>query len=251
MIHNIAHRGACAYEPENTLRAFERAIEMGATMIELDVHLSQDGHPVVIHDDDLSRTANGSGRIRDMSLEQIKGFNVGQGERIPTLSEVIELARGRVELYIELKGQRTPEPVVRTLQAASFADQVIVGSFYPWLPQRIKFLAPTIRTSVLVGQENRQSDADKKHPFVEWALAVEADYVHPCWENASPTPHKLITRELIAAIRRCGLGVILWHEERPSELRELVRLDVDGVCTNTPDVLSAILKEQRGNYDFI
>lgn len=250
MIHNIAHRGASAYEPGNTLRAFERAIEMGATMIELDVHLSQDGHPVIIHDADLSRIANGNGRIRDMSLEQIKSFDVGQGERIPTLFEAIELARGRAELYIELKGQRTPEPVVRMLQATSFTDQVIVGSFYPWLPQRVKFLAPTIRTSVLVGQENRQEDADKKHPFVEWALAVEANYVHLCWENASPTPHELLTPGMLAGIRQCDLGIILWHEERPSELRELVRFNVDGVCTNTPDVLSAILKEQKGNYGF-
>ncbi len=103
MIHNIAHLGASAYEPENTLRVFERAIEMGATMLELDVHLSQDGHPVIIHDADLSRIANGNGRIRDMGLKQIKSFDAGQGERVPTLSEAIELARGRAELYIELK----------------------------------------------------------------------------------------------------------------------------------------------------
>jgi len=110
MIHNIAHRGASAYEPENTLRAFERAIEMGATMLELDVYLSQDGHPVVVHDADPARTGNSNGQIRDMTLEQIKGFDASQGEQVPTLSEAIELTRGRAELYIELKGQRTPEP---------------------------------------------------------------------------------------------------------------------------------------------
>ena len=241
MIHNIAHRGASAYEPENTLRAFEQAIEMGATMLELDVHLSQDGHPVVVHDADLSRTANGNGRVRDVSLEQIKSFDVGQGERIPTLFEAIELVRGRAELYIELKGQRTPGPVVKTLQAASFTDQVIVGSFYPWLPQRIKFLSPAIRTSVLIGQEHRQADS------VEWSLAVEADYVHLCWENASSAPYKLLAPAMLSDIRQHGLGIILWHEERPSELRELVKFDVDGICTDTPDVLSAILEEQKGN----
>jgi len=240
LIHNIAHRGASAYEPENTLRAFDRAIEMDATMLELDVHLSQDGYPVVIHDADLSRTAGGAGRIVDMTLDQIKGFDVGQGERVPTLSEVIELVRGRAELYIELKGQRTPEAVVKTLQATGFADQVIVGSFYPWLPQRVKFLAPTIRTSVLIRGDDRQKD------FVEWTLAVEADCVHLCWENASPAPHELLTPELISAIRQRGLGVVLWHEERPAELRELVKFDVDGICTNTPDVLAAILREWEG-----
>jgi glycerophosphoryl diester phosphodiesterase len=237
MIHNIAHRGASAYEPENTLRAFDRAIEMGATMLELDVHLSLDGHPVIIHDADLSRTASGTGRVVDMTLDQIKRFDIGQGERVPTLSEVIELVRGRAELYIELKGQHTPGPVVKALQAAGFADQAVVGSFYPWLPQRVKFLAPTIRTSILIRREVQPED------FIEWALAVEADYVHPCWEKASPTPHKLLTPQLISGIRQRGLGVVLWHEERPAELRELVKFDVDGICTNTPDVLAAILQE--------
>lgn len=240
MIHNIAHRGDSAHEPENTLRAFDRAIEMDATMLELDVHLSQDGYPVVIHDADLSRTAGGVGRIVDMTLDQIKRFDVGQGERVPTLSEVIELARGRAELYIELKGQRTPEAVVKTLQATGFANQAIVGSFYPWLSQRVKFLAPTVRTSVLIRRDDRQKD------FVEWTLAVEADYVHLCWEKASPTPHKLLTPELISDIRQRGLGVVLWHEERPAELHELVKFDVDGICTDTPDVLAAILQEQKG-----
>ena len=237
MIHNIAHRGASAYEPENTLRAFERAIEMGATMLELDVHLTRDGHPIVIHDVDLSRTTNGAGRATELSLEQIKRFNTDQGEEVPTLSEVIELARGLVQLYVELKGQRTPEPVVKALRAGAFVDQALVASFYPWLIQKVKFLEPRVRTSMLVRREDRGAH------FVDWALAVEADYVHPCWEDESPTPHKLFTSAMISHIRQQGLGIILWHEERPEELRELVKLDVDGICTNTPDVLSKLLKE--------
>jgi glycerophosphoryl diester phosphodiesterase len=240
MIHNIAHRGASAYEPENTLRAFGRAIEMGATMLELDVHLSRDGQPVVIHDPDLWRLADNGGRIADLTVAQIKDFDIGEGERVPTLLEVIELARGRVELYIELKGQRTPEPVVRALQASHIVDRAVLGSFHPWLPQRAKFLEPTVRTSVLVGQDSREED------YLEWALAIEADYVHLCWEDASPAPHRLLTPALLDGIRQQGLGIILWHEERSSELRKLVGLEVDGICTNTPDILAAVLREARG-----
>ena len=246
MIHIIAHRGASAYEPENTLRAFERAIKMGATMLEVDLHLSRDGHPVVIHSADLSRTTNGQGLVSDLTLAQIRRFDAGLGERVPTLAEVVDLARGRVQLYLELKGQRTPEPVVRVLWAAAFGDQAIVSSFYPWLIQKVKFLesasasqACRIRTSMLVRREDQNRD------FVEWALAVEANYVHPCWENESPTPHKLLTPALIASVRRRGLGILVWHEERPAELRELVKLDVDGICTDTPDVLSNILLERQ------
>ena len=239
MIHNIAHRGASAYEPENTLRAFERAIEMGATMLELDVHLSRDDHPVVIHDAELARTTSGTGRVGEMTLEQIKTLDAGAGEQVPTLAEVIELARGRAGLYIELKGQQTPGPVVEALRGAAFVDQVVVGSSFPWLPQKVKFIDPRIRTSILIRRE------DRERGFVEWALAVEADYVHPCWEHASPTPHGLLTPDVITNVRRNGLGLITWHEERPAELRELVKLDVDGICTDKPDLLAQILQERR------
>jgi len=235
MIHKIAHRGASAYEPENTLRAFARAIEMGATLIELDVHLSRDGQPIVIHDADLSRTTTGAGRVSDLTLDEIQRFDAGLGEHVPTLGQVIDLVRGRVQLYIELKGQQTPAAVVATLQGKDFIDQAIVGSFFPWLPQKAKFLEPALRTSVLVAWRDRQAD------FVDWALAVEADYVHLCWEHGSLTPHQLLSADLITFIRRHGLEIVLWHEERPEELVELVQLDVYGICTNTPDVLASIL----------
>ena len=240
MIHNIAHRGASAYEPENTLRAFERAIQMGATLLELDLHLSRDGHLIVMHDAELSRTTNGKGYVSDMTLKQIKELDAGKGEQVPTLTEVIVLARDRVKLYIELKGMRTPDPVVKVLNSMNFVDQVIVNSFYPWLIKKTKSLDPMIRTSMLIRREDREAD------FVEWALAVAADYVHPCWEKEMPTPHKLLTPDTLANIRRHGLGLIIWHEDRPSELQELVKLDVDGICTNTPDVLAVILREQKG-----
>jgi glycerophosphoryl diester phosphodiesterase len=235
MIHNIAHRGASAYEPENTLPAFERAIEMGATMLELDVRLSRDGQPVVIHDEDFSRLAGDVRAVKYLTLEQIKSIDVGRGKRVPTLHEVTRHVRGRAELYVELKGQRTPAPVVAALQRMNCVDGAIVGSFFPWLPQRVKFLDPRVRTSILVRGEDRNED------FIAWAKAVEADFVHLCWERASRTPHALLSPQLLDSIRERGLGIILWHEERPAELRELVRMNVDGICTNTPDVLAALL----------
>ena len=243
MIHNIAHRGASAYEPENTLRAFERAIEMGATMLEVDIHLSRDGHPVVIHDAELSRTTNGTGSVREKALAEIAAFDAGNGERVPTLAQVIDLARGRAELYIDLKAHAAPAPVVTALRRGAFADQAIVGSVYPWLPQKIKFVDPQVRTSVLVRQEDREAG------FLEWALAIEADYVHPCWEAGLPSPRSLLTPSIIASIRRHGFGIILWHEERPAELQELAKLDVDGICTGAPDVLASILRNSAPAQD--
>lgn len=242
MIHNIAHRGASAYEPENTLRAFARAIDMGATLIELDVHLSRDGEPVVIHDADLSRTTTGTGRVSDLTLEDIQHFDAGLGEHVPTLAEVIDLVRGQVQLYIELKGQQTPAAVVATLQAKDFINQAIVGSFFPWLPQKAKFLEPALRTSVLVAWRDRHAD------FVDWALAVDANYVHLCWDSGSPAPVLLLSADLITSIRRHSMETILWLEVRPEELVDLVQLDVYVICTNTPDVLASILGRSASQW---
>jgi glycerophosphoryl diester phosphodiesterase len=94
--HNIAHRGASAYEPANTLRAFDRAIEMGATMLGLDVHLGRGSRLVAVHDTDISQTTDGTGRVTELSLEQIRRFDPGLGECVPIRSEVVELTRGRV-----------------------------------------------------------------------------------------------------------------------------------------------------------
>lgn len=231
----IAHRGASAYEPENTLRAFRRAIELGADMSELDVHLSKDGHVVVRHDATVP-TSHGPRPIAEMTLDELGSWDAGQGERIPTLEQAIDTVRGRNGLYIELKGQGTPLAVVDILRAHDFVDhrQVIVGSFWAPFVQEVKELAPEIATSLLVGPVLAANE------LVAAAQAIKADYVHLCWEARHPEPHTLLTPDLLNALRAAGLGIVLWHEERPSELSVLCTLDVDGICSNTPDRLALL-----------
>lgn len=229
MYLEIGHRGASAYEPENTLRSFHRAFELSADMVELDIHLSKDGRAVVIHSEDLHHTTDGHGCVQDKTLAELKLLDAGRGERIPTLREAIGVARGQGGSYIELKGEGTPQVVAKIVRAEDFVAHVIVGSFKPWLVRDFKALAPEMRTSILVGQ----TDVD----HIALARAVGADYVHLCWENRSPAPHELLTPELLAAIHAAGLGIILWHEERESELAALTKIDVDGICSNKPDLL--------------
>lgn len=232
-ILNVAHRGASAYEPENTLRAFRRAYELGADMCEIDVHLSQDGELIVMHNADVDHTTNGHGLIAEMTLAEIKQLDAGQGEPVPTLQEVIDLVRGRGGLYIELKAAGTPRATVEVLRANDFTDQtqVIVGSFQPDLIAETKALAPELAVSLLVGP------VYPAHELVEMARKARADYVHLCWERRAPQPHTLLTHELLQSLRAASLGIVLWHEERDDELRVLRTLDVDAICTNTPDKL--------------
>ena len=98
----IAHRGASYFEPENTLRSFRRAVEMGADRVEVDVRLSKDNKLVVIHDPRVDRTTNGTGRVKDMTLQELKSLDAGKGEKIPTLQEVIDALKD-TKLVIEMK----------------------------------------------------------------------------------------------------------------------------------------------------
>src|SRR4030042_4999738 len=99
----MGHRGASFYEPENTLRSFRRALQMGVAAVELDVHRTRDGRLAVIHDATLERTTNGRGRVRDFTLAELQQLDAGQGERIPSLEEALDLVRGRALLLVELK----------------------------------------------------------------------------------------------------------------------------------------------------
>lgn len=229
----IAHRGASAYEPENTLRAFHRAIELGADMLELDVHLTADAQVVVIHDEDLSRTTDGTGRVSECTLDELRRLDAGKGEPVPTLQDVVDLARGRCRIYVELKGAGTPRPVAGLIRANRFEDQTIAGSFHPGLIRQLRALGQQIPTALMVGPTSRDPVAE--------ALAAGARYVHLCWETRSDQPAELLTPDLLSRIRHHRLGVILWHEERPEVIEALRGLDVDGICSNRPDLLRAVL----------
>ncbi len=220
----IAHRGASGHEPENTIRAFEKAIELGADMVELDVHMSADRHVVVIHDRRI-----GGMPVSRMTLKRIKEFELDGGEGVPTLDEVVERIKGRCGLYIELKADGTPEAVVGIIRSHGITDDVIVGSFHPHLILEAKELAPEIRTSLLTGR----TDADP----VKLALESRADFVHLCWERY-PGPHTLVTPGLRQRALENGIGIVLWHEERPEIIKEIRMMDgIYAVCSNNPELL--------------
>jgi glycerophosphoryl diester phosphodiesterase len=226
----IAHRGASAYAPENTLAAIAKAAELGADMVELDVQVSADGIPVILHDADLSRTTNGTGFVRDHSLAALKELDAGRGEQVPTLEEVIlACVEHDLGLYLELKTGRNMSQIVDLIRRHGVERHTVFSSFRPdWLAD-VKALAPEIATAVLFGSVHIDP--------VALAEAAGAEYVHPAWENRATEPHQLLTDAWIARVRAAGLGIICWHEERPAEIAALRRLGVDGICSDTPDRL--------------
>src|SRR5436305_847299 len=124
------HRGAAGLEPENTLRSFRRACELGVDRIETDVRLTRDGRLVCVHDATVDRTTNGTGAVADMSFNQIRCLDAGQGERVPSLEEALAAVRGQAVLQIELKGEGTAAPTLQVLEAEQVAPpEVLISCF--------------------------------------------------------------------------------------------------------------------------
>lgn len=230
---NIAHRGASAYTPENTLPAFEQALELGADMIELDLHISKDRELVVIHDATLERTTNGRGRVREKDLFQLKALDAGSWfspffsrTRIPTLKEVLELAKGKVQLDIEVKGWGIEERGVNLIRDYSLLDQVLMTSFDHKALLRIKEIEPSIKTGALLARRPRD--------MADIAQRVKTDIL--CIE------HSIIREGDIEACHKKGISLYLWTVNDPRRMEYLIDLGVDGIITDYPDVLRKILQ---------
>ncbi len=239
----IAHRGASRVAPPNTLAAFLKAVELGADGVELDVHLSADGVPVVIHDDTVDATTDGSGWVADMSVAQLKQLDAGSwfdsvfaGERIPTLEEVLQTVGARLLVNIELKsnpsGRRGLErAVVALVERYGLAGRVWLSSFSPAALRRVRRLAPHIRLGLLYGP-------GVPRPLQRPWLRLMGRYAayHP--------EHGLVDAAFVAWAHARGSQVHAWTANDPAEMRRLAGLGVDGIITDLPDVLRDVLRER-------
>lgn len=241
MTLNIAHRGASAYAPENTVAAFDKAVEQGADAIELDLHLSRDGDLVVIHDDTLDRTTDANGPVHELNLKDLKRLDAGRwfgkefaGERIPTLTEVLQRFAGKVTLALEIKAGSSvfpgiEEKVVSALRQHGGIDQTAVASFDHYALRRLKEIEPTIRTAaLLVGRPVSLSAL--AGPAKADGLALEASFV---------------TKTEVEACRAAGLQLVVWVVNEPAQMRHFINLGVDGIITDRPDLLRLALTEHR------
>jgi len=233
----IAHRGASAHAPENTLAAIIKAAELGADMVEVDLQASADGVLVIMHESELSRTTNGSGSIYAHTLAELQRLDAGGGERIPTAEEVLRCCRERgLGIYFELKIGFAATEIVPLIDRFAMRDRVIVASFRPDWVADVRACDPTLATSVLFGSTHIDP--------VALAAAAGARYVHPCWEYEGPEPHRLLTPQWLARVRAAGLGIVSWHEERPAEIAALEQIGLDAICTNAPELVR-VTRERR------
>ena len=242
---NIAHRGASAAAPANTLAAFEQAVELGADGIECDVHLSADGVPVVIHDFSVDATTNGSGRVASLTLAQLRELDAGSsfapafaGEHIPTLEEVLETAGNRLLLNIELKtislrDDRLERAVIAQIKRHGLDDgnRVLLSSFNPLSLRRAKKIAPHIPAGLLYA------------PGL--SLPLRRAWLAPLVPHEARHPeHTMVHASYMTWARRQGYRVNTWTVDNPDEMRRLIALGVDAIITNVPDVLHSVIESQ-------
>ena len=216
----IAHRGARASEPENTVRAMNKAFECGADAVEIDLRFTCDHKLVVIHDDTLERTTSGTGKVSDMTIEQLRALDAGKGERIPELSEALSVAkRYSRPLVIELKEEGMEWQVLEEVTEAGLGDKVTISSFIHTSLRNLKEKAPEIKTGVI-------SASVPVNP-VRLVQDAKADVIFAKYSR--------ITREFIdACVGYEGIEVYLWTVNTIDDLNNAISYGVDGVVTDNP-----------------
>jgi len=231
----IAHRGASAEAPENTIAAFELAITRGADGIALDVRLSRDDQPVVIHDSTLERTTDGTGRVRDRTVRELKRLDAGgwrgsefKGQRIQTLPEIFERFRDRSRFWIELAGDFDLDPgieerIVSMIEVYDVLDRAFVQSFDHRALDRISGLNPEVQLGVLTAEPPIRG--------MIWEPATSRRAICPAAD--------LATGRQIAEIRQAGLDCYVWTVDEPAQMDRLVEWGVSGIITNRPGLLRA------------
>ena len=251
---NLAHRGASALAPENTIEAFRLAVEDGAGGLELDVHMTRDGHIVVIHDATVDRTTNGSGAVSEMTLHELRGFDAGysfspdggptrpyrgRGVRVPTLGEILTEFPG-VAVNIEIKAS-TPgieETVLGVLRGANALGRALVVSTPHATVKRFRKVSGGHSST---GASRREIGAF----YILSRLRLER-LVYPAYDALQvPLRHRglpVVTPRFVRAAHARGVRVDAWTINQADEMRRLLDLGVDVIMTDRPDTLAEVLE---------
>lgn len=241
----IAHRGASAYYPENTMAAFEAAVEMNAEMIELDVLVSKDGIPVVLHDAQLKARTNGRGMVSDYTVNELKKLDAGSwfgdqfsDQQIPTLNEVLEFAAGKIAVNIEIKTEAVTDQLeggvversLKLVQKHGMENYVLFSSFNYQAIEHIKKLDPEMPAALLYNR----SQSRRKLPH-ELVKEYKAD--------AFNCSYRQLTRKRLASLRQYNIPSFIYTVDLKRRMHRLIVAGVNGIFTNKPDLLRSVVED--------
>lgn len=242
----IAHRGASAYYPENTLSAFEAAIGMGADMIELDVQLSSDKEVVVFHDEKISRCTDGRGKLSDFTLAQLKKLDAGirfdkkfKNTRIPALGEVLDLCKNRIVVNIEIKTESVgqtffggiEEKCLHIVERCGMREHVVFSSFDPRALMHLKQIDSRVPVAALF---------EKKH----YGSRQPSDIVESLAADAFNCSASELNKKWLADLKANRIPVYVYTVDDAKRMKKFIETGVNGIFTNKPDVLKNVLAER-------
>jgi len=238
-IRVIAHRGFSSQAPENTLVAIRGAIEVRADMVEVDVTVTSDGHVICLHDETLDRTTNGSGLPSDLTLEEIKQLDAGSwfapeftGERIPTLTEVLEAVKGRILINVEIKSEAVEHGVVPRVAALinhhDMLDSVVVSSFSPEALRLMKLADPAVITATLFNKE--------LHTGID-----PLEIIMEVGSRGFNVSGKRLIPEMVERCHNHDIPVAVYTVNDTTDMRRLMAMGVDAVFTDHPDLMLEVV----------
>ena len=250
-IQLVAHRGGSHLAPQNTLAAFRNALNFPIDAIELDVHMSRDGHAIVFHDYTVEELTNGEGNILDLDFDYLRSLNAAahfpggwpEPQQIPTLNEALKLAKGRAQVYIEIKpGKRDgvfgrypniAETVIEAVRASAMLDHVLIISFDWQILPHVKTLEPSLKTGALVS-------TDVWDPREKRAISTLTERVAALGCNWINMDSKLFTSEMPEIIHQSGFQLGIWTVNTLRAMRRFANAGVDSLTSDRPDLFAAL-----------
>ena len=225
----FGHRGASKRAPENTIKAFRLAFEEGAEGIEFDIRLSADNEIVVIHDATIDRTSNGIGKVNELNFSELSEYNFGEGEKIPSLREVLKIFGNTYWLNIEIKEIGLEEILVDLLLELRITEKIVISSFLLPALVKIKELDENLSTAYLY-----DFALDDLESLLE---EVQVDGIHPGKKNT--------TKNIVQAAHEKKLAVRVWTVDDPKLAKELTKYGVDAIITNAPKEIIVALEAKN------
>ena len=253
----IAHQGGDGLWPGNTMYAFERAVEIGADALEMDAHITSDSQIVLIHDEEVDRTTDGSGLVEEMTLDELKQLDAaykwsndagkifpyrGQGIRVPTLEELFRRFP-QVRFVIEIKLTRNPieEPLCDLIREHKMQDKVMIASFHDVAMKNFRETCPEVATSASRTEVRNFVLLGKA--FLSGLIAPQYQSIQPPYDPEESMNIPIMTVRFIREAHAKDIRVEPWTVDDPERMRQYIEWGVDGIITDRPDLMIQVLKE--------
>jgi len=227
----ISHAACGGHAPENTLAGIRAALRVGADAIEIDVQASSDGVPVLMHDLTVDRSTNGRGAVASMTLEQLRALDAG-GEPVSTLDEVLALTIGRALLVIEIKQPGVEEEIAGVIKTRNALNDAMIWSFFPLVLESMRRVEPRLPRALLIAPQSLPEWPQLREQAVSMGLQGVSVF------------HLGTSEQIVFEAQRSGLALYVWTADLESDITRLIDLGVDGICSNLPDRVVALLAQR-------